>query len=352
MIEPDGDPRISANQHSYNASLNFTYFGRGNQLDYGFEFIGFNTDFTFTNLVGITFNQKDFTTELAGYAKYKQKIGDLIIEPGLRLHFYASQATVSVEPRFGLKYNISDNVRFKAAGGFYSQNLISTANDLDVVNFFVGFLAGPEETLFKPGTTEPTNHRLQKSIHGIAGLEIDLSRRINLNIEPYYKRFTQLITINRNKLSSSDPDFVTETGNAYGVDLALKYNGPKAYIWATYSIAKVDRFDGAQEYPTVFDRRHNVNFLITQAFGQNNSWEASARWNFGSGFPFTQTQGFYQSINFNDLLLTDILTGNYDLGTLLSDERNRGRLSSYHRLDLSLKKVIELSPVFESGNCG
>ena len=342
LVEADGNPRKSGIS-SYSAGLNFTYFGSGSQLDYGFEFIGFNTDFSFTNLVGLTFSQRDFTTELAGYAKYKQKIGDLIIEPGFRLHLYASQATVSVEPRMGLKYNISDNLRFKAAGGFYSQNLISTSNDLDVVNFFVGFLAGPEETLFKPGTTEPTNHRLQKSIHGVVGFEIDITDRINLNVEPYYKRFTQLITVNRNKLSATDPDFVTETGNAFGIDFALKYEGPQTYLWLTYSLAKVDRYDGEQEYPTVFDRRHNFNFLITHVFGQNKSWEAGARWNLGSGFPFTETQGFYQNVQFQELLLTDVLTGNFDLGTLLSTDRNKGRLSYYHRLDVSLKKIIELS---------
>lgn len=341
LKEGDAAPRKSG-VTSFGAQLNFKYFGNGNQLNYGFEVNGFNTDFSFENFVGLDFEQRDFTTELSGYFKYKQEIGNLIIEPGVRLHFYASQSAFSFEPRMGIKYKANDRLRFKAAGGFYSQNLISTVNESDVVNFFVGFLAGPEESLFRPGTFDATNHRLQKSIHGVAGVEYDLSRRASLNIEPYYKRFTQLININRNKLSSTDPNFAVETGNAYGVDFSYKFENPNWYLWLTYSLGYVDRYDGEQTYFTIFDRRHNVNALTTYQFGRNKSWEASLRWNFGTGFPFTQTQGFFQDIGFDQILVEDILQGNFDLGTILAEERNGGRLSTYHRLDASLRKRVEL----------
>ena len=342
LLEQNSAPRKSG-INNYVFKMNFTHFGANTQTDYGFEIGGFNTDFLFTNSIGVQFRQKDFTTEIAGYAKVKKKIGDRVIfEPGIRLHYYASQPKLSVEPRVGLKINATDFLRFKFAGGLYSQNLISTVNEQDVVNFFVGFLAGPEEALYEPGTRTATKDRLQKSIHAIAGVEVDLTDKIQVNIEPYLKKFTQLISINRNKTSTEDPDFITETGSAYGIDFSLKYQSPDWYIWMTYSNGYVNRNDGEQVYPTIFDRRHNVNFLATYAFGSNHQWEASARWNLGSGFPFTKTKGFYQSVNFNDLLYTDILTGNYDLGTILSSKRNDGRLSWYHRLDLSLKRTFEL----------
>lgn len=342
LKETDNAPRTSS-IGSYTAAMNFTYFGGDNQVQYGFDFTGFNTDFQFRNFVGITFQQKDFTSELAGYLKYKQKIGNLILEPGLRLHYYASQSKMSLEPRFGLKYNVTDYLRFKAAGGIYTQNVLSTVNENDIVNFFVGFLAGPEETIYKPGTTEATKNRLQRAFHGIAGVEMDVAKNITLNIEPYYKGFTQLISVNRNKLSARDPDFQVETGEAYGVDFSLKRETRRLYLWATYSYAYVNRDDGAQVYPTVFDRRHNVNLLATYDFGKKMDWEFSVRWNYGSGFPFTQTQGFYQDIDLSDIATTDILTGNYDLGTILSGKRNGGRLSDYHRLDVSLKKTFHFS---------
>jgi hypothetical protein len=342
LKESDGRPRMSS-VTNYNASLNFTYTGLKESLDYGFEIIGFNTDFSFRNLVGISFDQKDFTTELAGYAKYRREIGKLVIEPGFRIHYYASQTKISLEPRVGMKYNVNNNFRLKAAGGIYRQNLISTANDLDVVNFFTGYLAGPEETLFKPGTTIAANNRLQTAWHAVVGAEIDFGKNITVNVEPYLKNFSQLININRNKLQNNDPNYVIETGKAYGIDFTFKYDRPYFNIWATYSLARVTRFDGVQEFPTVFDRRHNANLLMTYIIGKKHAWEASARLNYGSAFPFTQTQGFYQQNPYTNLGSTDVLTGNYPIGTLLSSKINGGRLSDYHRLDVSLKHLLKFS---------
>ncbi|MCH2081681.1 MAG: carboxypeptidase-like regulatory domain-containing protein [Saprospiraceae bacterium] len=345
LMEADGDPR-SSSINSFSAILNFAYFGSESEINYGFEFNGFNTQFEFKNLFDVTFSQEDFTTEIAGYFKYRQKIGNLIIEPGVRIQFFASQSDMEVEPRLGLKYNITDNLRLKAAGGFYSQNLISTVSERDIVNFFVGFLAGPESMLFNPGTRDITDHNLQKAWHAVGGLEFDYGNNLQLNVEPYLKTFTQIININRNKLSEADPDFITETGEAYGVDFSVKYTDQSLYLWATYSLAYVNRNDGAQIYPTIFDRRHNINFLGTYNFGKKKDWEFSVRWNFGSAFPFTTTQGFYENVDFDQLLLTDFLTGNADIGTLLSGDLNDGRLSAYHRLDASLKKTVQFAKYF------
>jgi len=346
LMEGTALPRTSKIT-TFNIIFDFTYYGSSTEVNYGIEFNGFNTEFAFNNFLGLTIDQRDFTTEIAGFVQYKKTIGNLIIEPGLRGQYYASQPEFSLEPRIGLKYNISDNFRFKFAGGLYSQNLVSTVNDNDIVNLFVGFLAGPGETIFRPDGVTPADNRLQKSIHGIAGLEIDLTKRIEFNVEPYYKNFTQLITLNRNKLSGSDPNFSTETGLAYGIDFSLRYDYKDTYIWATYSNAYVNRDDGQQIFPTNFDRRNNVNLLVTQNFGEDKSWSASARWNLGTGFPFTLTQGFYGQYNFSDGINTDYISGNPLLGVLFDEDRNAGRLPSYHRLDLSLTKNFKFTKYSE-----
>ncbi len=340
LKEAGEQPRTSSISN-YNVKLDFTYFGLHNEVKYGFEVIGLDTKFKFRNFVGNTINQNDNTTELGAFVKYKAKYGDFIFEPSLRFQLYASQSKALLEPRLGMKYNVTDGLRLKAAGGFYSQNLISSVNELDVVNLFVGFLTGPEEQVLEQNTSKPASHRLQKAIHGVIGAEVDLAKNVELNVEPYFKNFTQLIQINRNKLSPSDPNFVTEKGKAYGVDLTLRYETKKLYLWATYSLAYVNRDDGEQIYPTIFDRRHNVNLLGTYKFGEKLEWEAALRWNMGSGFPFTLTQGFYGNTNFNDGLGTDPLTNNGDLGIVLDTKRNAGRLPFYHRLDGSIKRLFK-----------
>lgn len=340
LTEQDGAPRSSRIQNT-TAQLNFTYFGGQNELAYGFDYNGLNTNFTFLNPLGVTFEQEDFTTELNAYAKYKRTIGNLILEPGLRVQYYASQNTFSLEPRFGLKYNATESLRFKMAGGLYSQNLISTQNDLDIVNFFTGFLVGPEGDLRnRDGVVADDN--LQTAVHAIGGFEVDVTDKITVNIEGYYKGFNQLIELNRNKLQASDADFVILDGVAYGGDISAEYRSGALFLAGNYSLGYVTRDDGVQEYPTSFDRRHNINAYGTYVFGEGNNWEAGFRFNFGSAFPFTQTVGFIEDPDFDSSpVLPAILTGNGDLGVLLSPDRNGGRLSDFHRLDLSLKRKFE-----------
>ncbi len=342
LSEADEAPRMSG-INGFNAALDFTYFGRDREIKYGFELNGFRTELEFRNFVGITLSQFNNTTEIAGFFKYRQNFGPFVFEPSVRAQFYTTLGDVSIEPRVAFKANLTDNFRLKMSGGFYSQNLISTVNERDIVNLFVGFLSGPEERIFKPGTREQTDHRLQKSAQFVVGLEADLGSNIQITVEPYYKRFTQLINVNRNKLSEQDPDFATETGDAYGIDFTCRYEKRNFYFWATYSLGKVTRDDGEQVYPTNFDRRHNVNLLASYNFGRDRTWEIGARWNMGTGFPFTQTQGFYGQFNYLDGIDTDYQTANPDLGIIYADERNGGRLPDYHRLDVSLKKRIEFT---------
>jgi len=195
------------------------------------------------------------------------------------------------------------------------------------------------------------NTRLQLSDQIIFGFEWDILKNLFLNVEGYYKYYPQLTTMNRNKLYDDTPenasqpdylkkDFILETGDAEGVDVSLKYQLSKLSFWLTYSLCYIHLFDGVMHYVPVYDRRHNVNIIGTYLFGKKSSWEFDARYNFGSGFPFTQTQGFYERLNFGDM------GGNYtntngDLGILYGDY-NQGRLPFYSRLDLSLKKVFFL----------
>jgi len=163
-----------------------------------------------------------------------------------------------------------------------------------------------------------------------------------LQIEGYIKDFTQLTNINRSMTSNYDNEFIVERGLAKGVDFLLKYKTKKLYLWTVYSLGFIKRYEGENEYFPHFDRRHNVNLVSSFTFGKKDSWKADARWNLGSGFPFTQTQGFYENIPFSDGINTDYTSENGELEIVYA-ELNKGRLAYYHRLDLSLSKTIEIS---------
>ena len=338
LTESDGLPRTSS-IGGFNSGVNFSYFLPKGDLKYGIEISGYSTQFKFYTPLGYGIDQDQNTTEIGGFLNYKAIVGDkkLLLEPGLRINYYASLAAFALEPRFALKYNITDRSRLKLASGYYSQNFISTRSDKDVVNLFSGFLSAPEGALDNAFGNEAPNN-LQYALHGILGYEFDATRYLDFNIETYYKYFNQLIDINRSKLLNQDPDYVMEVGHAYGFDVLAKYDHKPWYLWAVYSLGYVTRNNGDQVYPPHYDRRHNVNLLASYAFGKGQSWEISARWNFGSGFPFTKTQGFYESLNFNGGIDVDYLTQNGQLEIIYSEKINDGRLPSYHRLDLSIKK--------------
>jgi hypothetical protein len=337
LEEANSKPRESG-INGFEANIKVTsYLENHSEINYGLEFVGFKTSFQYYNFIGISQTQNDYTTQIGGFVKVKKNFGaKLIFEPGIRVQYYASLPVARLEPRLALKYNATKNIRLKASAGIYSQNIISSKSDRDIVNFFTGFLTAPDIELKNPGGTTAKNN-IQTARHLIGGIEIDKGN-FEFTIEPWFKSFDRLIEINRYKLVSSDPDFSIEKGKAYGLDLTCKYSKGRYYAWGVYSYGYVDRNDGYQTYPTPFDRRHNVNLIASYTAGKKFDWELSARFNYGSAFPFTQTQSFIENINFNNGINTNYLTQNGNLNIVYASKINGGRLSDYHRLDLSAKK--------------
>jgi hypothetical protein len=332
---------------------------KADEIKYGFEAIGYATDLLLTNEVGTQIRQSESTTEMAGYLTYRFVSNRWVIDPGFRGHYYGSLGEFSMEPRLGIKFSASDVFRIKASGGFYSQNLVAANSDRDVVNLFYGFLSGPTNL---PSTYkgEPLEGRLQKSQHAVLGFEYDLLENLTLNVEGYVKYFFPITNINRNKLYEDNQiyadepdilkkDFIVEEGLARGIDFTLKYTTRNLYLWAVYSYAKVTRDDGVQEYSPHFDRRHNVNLVASYVWGKKMDWEVSARFNYGSGFPFTQQQGYYPQMTFVDPSGNPNLDFDYtsENGQLAINygELNGGRLPDYHRLDITVKKMWDLSEI-------
>ncbi len=77
----------------------------------------------------------------------------------------------------------------------------------------------------------------------------------------------------------------------------------------------------------------------TYTFGKDLNWEFDCRWNYGSGFPFTPTQGFYEDVKFSGIN-TNYVTANGNLGIQYGD-LNSKRLPQYHRFDITLKRKFE-----------
>ncbi|MEN3041057.1 MAG: TonB-dependent receptor [Bacteroidia bacterium] len=351
------DPRELRPRYSeiggFNGGFTFSYLFGPDEVAYSVDVRGFSTDFLFTNALGFITQQRQSNTEVAGWVKYVKTFreesiderGNLhfrtraVIEPSLRLHFYNTYGYLSIEPRLRAKYNGS-RWSLQAAAGRYVQNWVAAVSDRDVVILFQGFLTAPELPANKQ-----LRHPLQEAYHFTAGGEYQLGNWL-LSVEGWYKRFTQLTIINRERLFPEDPAFLTEIGYAYGADWTVRYQSSRWSIHGTYSYQYNRRKDFRIEYFPLWDRRHTANLLMSYRWGgrlftrrhTETVWEASLRWTLGSGLPFTQTMGFFEKLLLLQGSQTPYITLQGQLAILLSPNYNAARLPAYHRLDFTVKR--------------
>ena len=164
---------------------------------------------------------------------------------------------------------------------------------------------------------------------------------MDIQVEGYIKDFTQLTNINREMISNYDNEFIIEKGLAKGIDFLLKYKNKKLYLWTVYSLGVIKRLDEAKDIFLILTE-DTMLILLVVILSVMIIVGKHARWNLGSGFPFTQTQGYYENIPFNDGINTDYTSQNGELDVIYG-ELNQGRLPYYHRLDLSISKSFKFS---------
>jgi len=347
QVAKDNKPRYSS-IGGFESGMTFSYYLGSDLIRYGFDLSGYTTQLEYYNSANRKITDKNNTTNISAFVKYKKILGSFIFVPSFRMQYYASLQETSFEPRIGIKYNVSDKFRLKLAVGKYSQNFISSFSDRDVVNLFYGFLSAPDE-IPNYFDGKEIHTKLQKANHYILGCEIDFNNNSSFNIEGYLKDFVQLTNINRNKIFDNTPefqdkpeyqrsDFIIETGKAFGADILYTFNKKPFYLWIVYGLSYVNRYDGMITYTPHWDRRHNIQIFGNVVLSKENPFELSMRWNYGSGFPFTQTQGFYELLDFSGGINEDYTKTNGQLGILYA-ETNQGRLPNYHRLDVSVKKT-------------
>ena len=349
MRETTTNQNQMSNIGGFNVGLSVTNFFGDDRLKYGMEMEGNTTRTAYKINDTIT----DYSTEIGRYAIYKLLYRSILLEPSLRLNYYASLGNVFLEPRLSAKWNITKKFRLKLATGVYSQTFLDTKSDRDIVNLFTGYMTvNPDLNIVGSFRGEALSTYVQKSNHFIFGAEYDILRNFNLNVELYYKTMSNLTSVNRERLYADDLDhsdkpeyqrkeYTVENGKAYGADFSLKYDDGRLYVWTIYSLGKVIREGEMQTYSPHYDRRHNVNVLINYQMGQSRDFEISLRWNYGSGFPYSPTASMVEMLDFSNGINSDYISQNGTLTTIYG-ELNSERLPNYHRLDLSAKKRFDI----------
>lgn len=303
------------------------------------------------------------------YAQNNFKINErLFIQPSLRLDYYDILDKVYLAPRISFSYGLDEITTLRAVFGLYYQSpgyekIVDQGVLFDFADKYTKQLSAESAT------------------HSVLSIERWLSSEWSLRLEGYYKGFDNLIKQKQvqgsryftEKIPGRDPrylsgwtrpitvlgDSITQVpindsyGESYGLEFFLSkrniMNESRFSGWIAYSLAWADRFEDNEKLPFRFDQRHTVNIVLNY---QLNSWlDLGVRWQYGSGFPFSEPIGIKPRIILadNDLdgkpetpvISTRKKAGNpseleviYDID--FANNKLNARKPTYHRLDLRL----------------
>ena len=264
----------------------------------------------------------------------------LHVNPGLHLQaFIGGMGAVRLEPRLRAvwrPFGPGSHHEISGAWGLYHQNLVGLQDDRDAGDVFTAW------TFTLPGQQIPS------SMHTLAGWRYQPSQRFDLGIEAYYKTMTNLAV----PAWSASPKFTTTIipadGEVEGIDVRTSVDEGPIYAFLGYGFQKIvytarqgsfGIWYGTSEesYSPPHDRRHQLNLLVSIDLGFA---KADVRWEYGSGIPFTRPIGFDDWILFETLVDVTKDPGDY---RVLFERPYQGRLPSYHRLDVSVKRTFDFT---------
>jgi hypothetical protein len=206
----------------------------------------------------------------------------------------------------------------------------------DVSSVFVAWMKAPQD--------EPL-----KALQGMLGWQQPLGSGFRWSVDGYYKRLTGIPVTVWSAVAQFNTQLGRANGKTWGADLRIEYSRPHfrgilgyGYSWTLYEASQQEFttwFDEpVQSYHPPHDRRHQVNAILSLDLG---AFTASARWQFGSGLPFTRPIGFDEAFDFARELSN--VKATHGTTRLLLDKPFTGRLPLVHRLDLALAREFDVS---------
>jgi hypothetical protein len=273
----------------------------------------------------------------------------LQLEPGLRVEAFSRGLRRTMAPRLRVQLlpgGTGSRHRLSLAWGRYHQQIVGLNNEQDVSDVFTVWTASPR------GTPVPT------AIHYIAGWQVRPLRWLEVSLEAYRKNLSNLSFPVFSDEVGVLAEFSQVNGRAEGVDIKAEITSRRVYFAATYARSRVAYIRPTQRSRAIFlagtgqsillprlefnpphDRRHQVGATVRLTAGD---WAFGSRWQFGSGLPFTQVNGYYTGLDVGE-------PG--DAGFLLEEgsalvSRARpygGRMPTYHRLDVSVEHTRVLA---------
>ncbi|MFT6851101.1 MAG: hypothetical protein ACJATA_001919 [Sphingobacteriales bacterium] len=275
--------------------------------------------------------------EAAIYAEDDFRVGSRIkMNVGLRLVNFRpkGESYVSLEPRFGGRYLITDDLSAKASYARMNQflHLVSSSNP------------GLPTDLWVPATSRVKPQQSTQYAVGLAknfpGLDLEIT------LEGYYKEMNNIITYKEGANFLIDDPFDPEAssttwedkvtsgdGVSYGTELFVQYTEGDFTGWAGYTLSwtihQFDEVNNGEPYSPKYDRRHDLSLVGT--YKLNERWNIAGTWVYGTGNALTLETGRFYTLHPNRGQNQAIDYGG----------KNSFRGEAYHRLDISFRSTKE-----------
>lgn len=262
--------------------------------------------------------------ELSVYAEDEVTLTDhWSAEAGLNaaLFHINGKSFTCVDPRLAVKYQVNPRLSLKASYTMMTQFVHRISNS---------YLNLPTDYWV------PTTLRLQsmRSLQVAAGAYAQLSPRLFVSLEGYYKRSAHLLQYSswmglEPSADKWDRNVMEGKGVGYGVEADLQYRSPCLDINASYTLSwNKRRFNDF--YPSwyfdKFDNRHKFDIVVRYKFTPKIS--AYAAWTYHSGNRITLPTQYAAMPDVPDGL------GRAREGGFVYSHPNNVSMPAYHRLDL------------------
>lgn len=332
---PSDTPARYVRADNYSLEANFTNFVPRRNVDWGF-FLR-NIELT-ADLGGAYQNLVDNFVRSTNAGAYVEPTFELDrglqLRTGLVGQFFGNSGFY-FEPRIRALLDRGIH-HWSAAAGLYRQNIVGVSDRRDAANIFTAYAEAP-------------TGEVPYAIHLLAGYRVTPLWWLELSAEGFYKHIDNLYIAEWTAFPRFTTRLQPATGRAMGVDLRIEIRRPRFYAFMNYGLSST-RYDARQETLPIWfgtdklsfrpphDRRHQVNVVASFELA---GFDVNARWNFGSGLPYTRVRAFDLFILMEGVVDVSEIRG---FPRVIYDRPFKGILPTYHRLDVSVSRTITLGP--------
>ena len=341
------DPSRFSNIKNYQAVVDATFFGENTNVDAGIQVRSMTVESELGGLFQNIETRKANFEQGAVYAEPEFNLGnDILLRLGMRVQFFETRFHPFIEPRTRFVWE-SGVHQISAAAGLYHQAIVGLNDRRDAASVFTAWTQVPKS---QSRINDIREGRVQRASHWLLGYRATLGDGLEFSAEGFYKRLSNLFIPEWTAFPRFTTNLQRASGRSRGFDARLELRKDLFYGYLNYGYSNtiytalqptLELWYGQEnlDFRPPHDRRHQLNLLLSTSI---KGFDLSARWDFGSGLPFSRALGFD-----GFTLVDDIVDISKEPGfrRVIYERPFNGVLPTYHRLDFSIDRTFMMKQV-------